>query len=444
MDFVKRIVLLMLVGMSLICSVYAGTAGYSYTNPDSADYMTVTFTGTSSGGTPVSWSWNFGDSTTGTGQSIQHTYEYIDTGSLIHSVNLTVTFDDNTTASFEDNINIDEPTLHASFTSDPAISLDKITGYAPLPVTVTDTTIGRHETDWNWGDGTDTSSVNPGSHTYQTSGTYTLRLTVTRDSSTSTYSRYVVVKEPDVTAAFSANITKGIAPLTVEFTDESSGDIDSWEWEIVGDGFSTTRTDENFVYTFEKADTYTVLLRASGTGGTDTEEKKDYITVTPNITASFKATPPLTGYAPLKVQFTDTSVGHPNITSWHWDFGDYRQSNEPNPLHTYQDAGTFTVILTVENDQGEISATKTDYITVKGEATPTPTKTPTPTPKVTLMPTPTTAVTADNSKETTLSAGGQTGTRIFGIPGTEFFRSEITKFYGLYKEYVYLVKHIGG
>ncbi len=70
------------------------------------------------------------------------------------------------------------------------------------------------------------------------------------------------------------------------------------------------------------------------------------------------------GTAPLTVQFTDASTGNP--TSWSWDFGDGSTSTEQSPKHTYNNAGTYTVILTVSNGTNSDTGTKTDYITITG------------------------------------------------------------------------------
>lgn len=63
------------------------------------------------------------------------------------------------------------------------------------------------------------------------------------------------------------------------------------------------------------------------------------------------------------VNFTDQSSNNP--TSWNWDFGDESNSTETNPSHTYNNAGTYTVELTVANNYGSDTQTKTDYITVE-------------------------------------------------------------------------------
>lgn len=75
--------------------------------------------------------------------------------------------------------------------------------------------------------------------------------------------------------------------------------------------------------------------------------------------AGFSATP-ITGYAPLRVTFTDTSTGTP--TSWYWDFGDGKTSPLRNPTHTYSKAGNYSVTLSVVKNGVLTHVTKSNYI----------------------------------------------------------------------------------
>lgn len=85
-----------------------------------------------------------------------------------------------------------------------------------------------------------------------------------------TYSGEVTPGDPPV-AAFSWN-----GPITgnpiwdVEFTDASSGDITSWDWDL-GDGNSST--DQNPVHTYAGPGPYTVVLTVTGPGGADTDSQ---------------------------------------------------------------------------------------------------------------------------------------------------------------------------
>lgn len=79
--------------------------------------------------------------------------------------------------------------------------------------------------------------------------------------------------------------------------------------------------------------------------------------------ANFDAAP-TQGIKPLSVQFTDDSTG--DIYSWSWSFGDDGTSTEQNPLHVYNDAGIYTVSLTVSGwpGFGTNTATKNNYVIV--------------------------------------------------------------------------------
>ncbi len=72
------------------------------------------------------------------------------------------------------------------------------------------------------------------------------------------------------------------------------------------------------------------------------------------------------GYAPLTVQFTDTSTG--NITGYSWNFGDGNTSSSQNPEHIYSAAGTYEAALIVVGPGGSNQKTKIGYITVSESA----------------------------------------------------------------------------
>ncbi|MEO2161587.1 MAG: PKD domain-containing protein, partial [bacterium] len=155
------------------------------------------------------------------------------------------------------------------------------------------------------------------------------------------------------TAEFSGTPTSGTAPLTVAFSDLSTGDVTGWSWDF-GDGGSSSA--QNPSHTYSVAGTYTVALTVTGAGGTDTATKVGYITVNePPPTADFSGTP-TSGDAPLVVAFSDASTG--NVISWSWAFGDGGSSSSQNPSHTYLAAGTYTVSLTATGAGGSDTSTK--------------------------------------------------------------------------------------
>ncbi|NQU51944.1 MAG: DUF1566 domain-containing protein, partial [Bacteroidetes bacterium] len=101
-----------------------------------------------------------------------------------------------------------------------------------------------------------------------------------------------------VIAAFSADPTIGTFPLTVNFTDQSTGAINRWSWDF-GDG--SVDTQKNPVHIYNSAGIFTVSLTVAGDGGTDTETKTEFITVivpviiaTPNPTSTPTPIPTIT------------------------------------------------------------------------------------------------------------------------------------------------------
>ncbi len=71
---------------------------------------------------------------------------------------------------------------------------------------------------------------------------------------------------------------------------------------------------------------------------------------------------PVSGMAPLSVQFTNQSKGE--VTDWVWDFGDGVTSVEQHPNHIYAETGTYTVSLVVSNAAGSSTESKVSLVTV--------------------------------------------------------------------------------
>ena len=72
----------------------------------------------------------------------------------------------------------------------------------------------------------------------------------------------------------------------------------------------------------------------------------------------------------LTCRFSEASTDSDgSVTAWAWRFGDGGTSAEREPTHTYAAAGTYTVRLTVADDQGA-SAELTDEVRVTDPSTP--------------------------------------------------------------------------
>lgn len=181
----------------------------------------------------------------------------------------------------------------------------------------------------------------------------------------------------DVVAQFTASATSGTVPLTVVFTNLSTGSPSSYAWDFNGDSVvDSTALSPSFTYT--SPGSYAVSLTASKPGSTDTETKTAYINVTsvppapPPPAPSPSPSPPVvefyadktTGIAPLTVVFTDNSSNTP--TSWAWDIDNNGSTDATTSsvTHTYTAPGTYSVKLTATNAGGSGNITKVGYITV--------------------------------------------------------------------------------
>ena len=114
-------------------------------------------------------------------------------------------------------------------------------------------------------------------------GTYTFTVEVTDGVQTASEQFDLVVKAAGSgppKADFEANPTEGTAPLTVSFTDKSTGRITQRQWDF-GDG--TTSNDQNPTHTYSNPGWYTVRLTVSDGTNSDSCVKEKYILVANNI-----------------------------------------------------------------------------------------------------------------------------------------------------------------
>jgi len=342
-----------------VAAVQKPVANFSSNVTSGTAPLNVAFTDKSTG-SPTAWKWSFGDGTTNS--TIQNpTHKYSKAGS--YTVILTVSNSAGSSAVRTSSyIKVAAPQRPvASFTS------NVTSGTVPLSVSFNDTSAGS-PTSWKWsfGDGTINSTIKNPTHNYSKAGSYTVILTVSNSAGSSAVRKSSYIKVAAAIqkpiANFSSNVISGTAPLSVAFTDKSTGTPTAWNWSF-GDG-TTNSTVKNPTHRYSSAGNYTVTLTATNAAGSNTVTKSSYIKVTAAAqkpVAAFSASP-TSGKAPFKVQFTDKSTGSP--TSWSWNFGDRTTSSTRNATHTYTKKGKFTVTLTVKNAAGSSAKTMPRYITV--------------------------------------------------------------------------------
>ena len=321
--------------------------------------LTATFTdlSTDPDGHLIAWNWNFGDGVTSPFQNPTHTFAAGGTYTVI----LTVTDNSLSTNSTSQFVTV------AQEVNQPPVA-DFTYSVSNLTATFSDlsTDPDGHLIAWNWnfGDGVTSPFQNP-THTFPAAGTYTVTLTVTDNSLTTSSTNQHIEVEEEVNQPPVADFTYSVSDMTVSFSNLSSdpdGNIIGYHWDF-GDG--GTSPFQNPSHNYFAEGTYIVTLTVTdnelATGGIS-----QFITVTREANE-----PPVADFNysvyNLMVTFNDLSTdpdGH--IIGWHWDFGDGVSSPYQNPTHTFSAEGTYTVALTVTDDD-DASAVRSDEITVAAE-----------------------------------------------------------------------------
>ncbi len=300
-------------------------------------------------GSLTSWSWDFGDGATSELRYPKHYYAEVGR----FPVSLTVTGPLGTsTKSLSDAVETVEGPPVANFQP------STVLGFVPLEVTFTDLSEGS-VTGWTWdfGDGKTSNERQP-VHIYTAVGTYDVKLTARGPGGSNLrLIPGVVSVAPPMTAAFDFVSPGGVAPITVRFIDRSTGSPTGWLWDFADGAVSNQR---NTTHTFTRGGTFPVKLTVTR-GGLSRSATLDVPIGEPRPVARFVNSTPA-GPGPLRVQFTDQSIG--NITQWEWDFGDGRVSTLQNPLHTYLFPGTYTVRFRVTSAGGVNGLVRKDLVRV--------------------------------------------------------------------------------
>jgi PKD repeat protein len=221
-------------------------------------------------GSVVSYEWNFGDGTTGTGVSTTHTYAT--PGAF--TITLTVKDNDNLTASGSTTANISDGSGTQPPVADAGGPYAGSTGAAILfdgsASMDPDGTITAYE--WSFGDGSLGTAARP-SHAYAAAGRYTVTLTVTDNSSrqATASTTAIVTDAPNAMPVANPGGPYVAAPGSpISFDGSGSSDTDgtiaSYAWNF-GDG--STASGRTPTHAFASVGTYTVTLTVTDNLGLD-------------------------------------------------------------------------------------------------------------------------------------------------------------------------------
>ena len=199
--------------------------------------------------------------------------------------------------------------------------------------------------------------------TLEEAGEVTVTLTVTDDEGlTDTASRswrWGVAPEAVIAISAPPHLTGEAVTFDATDSDDPDGSIVSYQWDF-GDGQTGRNVQAQHVYTVPGEVTATLTV-TDGDGLTDTAEVTLEITRL-NAPPVAEAGPDVFGDVGQAIRFNGLGSSDPDgsIVSYRWDFGDDAEAMGESPTHAYASAGSYTVTLTVTDDQG---ATATDTLT---------------------------------------------------------------------------------
>jgi PKD repeat protein len=303
-------------------------------------------------GTIVSYFWDFGDGTTGTGVTVEHAYA--DDG--LYIVKLTVTDDDGATATTTAAKAVANRPPIASFTENATIAYrGEVIRFNATESFDPDGYIASYF--WTFGDGTNATGVIV-DHIYINDGNYTVTLTVTDDDGALaivTATKYILNHPP--IASFTENATTVKTGELIQFDASASYDPDgtivSYTWNF-GDG--ATASGITVTHAYADDGTYTVTLTVTDNDGATASLTATKTVLNRPPVASFTESA-LTVYAGEVIQFNASGSYDPDgtIVSYTWNFGDGNVTTTASPIinHTYTAPGTYNVTLTVTDDDGQ-------------------------------------------------------------------------------------------
>ncbi|HEV2119762.1 MAG TPA: PKD domain-containing protein [Candidatus Bathyarchaeia archaeon] len=316
----------------------------------------VSVSATATGGTsPYTFTWDFGDgSATVTGASASHTY----TAKNTFVVKVTVLDANVVSASNTASITVSPLALATDFTFPATITPN-------VAATFTATTTGGtapYTYAWTFGDG-GTGTTNPVSHTYASTGPFTVVLTVTDANAKTATATHTVGSAPVFTVTINCPAT-GTVGTAVACTASSSGGTGTvtFAWTATG-GSPASGTGSSFSTTYNVKGTVTISVIGtdSATPTPNIQSKSASVIIAAlALTTDFTASPtPIVANSP--VTFTATTSGGTPAYTYSWTFGDTTTGTGNPAAHTYSTTGPFTVVETVTDANG-ITASATHTI----------------------------------------------------------------------------------
>jgi PKD repeat protein len=304
-------------------------------------------------GSLVSWSWDFGDPSTGTANqsSFQNPTHTFSSASNAFTVTLVVTNSSGCIDTKDTIVNLN-PIPVFEFTASAGCANDSTHFISTISSGVITNWL------WNFGDGTTSTVVEP-YHIYSTSGQFTVLLTGTDDNGCHNTRTQTVNISPSPIASFQTSEERctNSPVLFDELSNASGGQFTSWYWDF-GDGTDTLinapgNPDVSHIYV--SSGTFIVRLKVYTNQGCENENQQN-ISILPGPLSQFHYS---TSCEDTTVQFNGIpgTNGGSDIVGYSWNFGDpasgvNNTSLLQNPAHIYVNPGIYQVSLSEVNASG--------------------------------------------------------------------------------------------
>lgn len=178
-------------------------------------------------------------------------------------------------------------------------------------------------------------------YTFAEAGGYTVRLIVNNNCGADTIQTMITVGGAPVAAFRGERQGSECAPVTIQWRDASSGSFDQYQWSFPG-GEPASSQDPNPLVVYEQAGKYDVTLTISGPLGESSLTKTGIIEV-------FAPPAPAFSYEMEELTVRFTNLSGDTSQQYVWTFGDGTSSQEVDPVHTFPEAGAYTVTLNAQN-----------------------------------------------------------------------------------------------
>ena len=322
---------------STLTGVDFNTSIFCYTVYFSADYDGA-----------IEYRWDFGDGNASSEQNPEHNYK--ENGN--YTVKLLVSTAEGA-GTVSKSITIDTEAITVTdLTFETAKDCYEVTFSSNYP--------NAKSYEWDFGDDSPISNEANPSHTYESYGTYRVRLYITTGGGAGFFEDMITIDPELINPELDLTINATFECYTVTFS-SNYPDAKSYEWDF-GDN-SPISNEANPVHTYPPiGNNYEVRLYITSNDGAAVTTK--LLPVHPEAlildadSASFEYTVDCLTYSFMPILS--------GAKSYHWDFGDGTTSEEEQPEHFFDSPGNYTVKLRVQTNYG--AAEKEEAITVEVDA----------------------------------------------------------------------------